>query len=179
MFVRMSILLWLILDLLIVSFAEYCAHRWLMHRPAIDAFSLPHMKHHAVYYQQFDYEPDPRGKHLNLRIGWTDTLLACLVASPLALVSLRGYAILFALALCQRWTWNAIHSEMHLAEGRWFAHLALYQWLAHRHFLHHRHPDRNYNVTLPLMDLLFGTRARETPRDRFRWRNICLRRDYD
>lgn len=173
----MSIVLWLIADLLIVSLAEYCAHRWLMHKQTIEAFHFPHALHHGRYYRRFDYEPELRGRYLNLRIGWLDTILACLMASPLALVSLRGYGILFALALCQRWTWNAIHSEMHLNEGRWFASWRVYQWLAHHHFLHHRHTDRNFNVTLPLMDLLFGTRARETGRDRSVWRAICHARN--
>lgn len=165
----MTIFAWLILDLLIVSFVEYAAHRWLLHRRILDAFWFPHTLHHKRYYRVFNHESDPIGRELNLRIRWRDTAYALLLTSPLFFLSPTGYAILFALAWLQRWGWNAIHAEMHLHENRCFARLRIYQALAKYHFLHHQHPDRNFNVTLPLFDALLKTRARATAADERKW----------
>lgn len=168
----MSFLLWLPLNLVIVSLVEYSAHRWLMHEPHVDAFWFPHAMHHSKYYRQFNHEPNLLGKYYNLRITWSDTLLACVFASPLLFLSVSAYLILFVLALLHRWTWNAIHSEMHLNEGRWFSNLKIYKGLRWLHFLHHRHPGRNFNVTLPLFDWVFRTQAIATKPDLEEWVKI-------
>ena len=65
----------------IISFVEYVFHRYLMHEglpewvyrlvPYLRAVLSEHRLHHRLYYQQrFDYEPDPVGYELNLRIHW-------------------------------------------------------------------------------------------------------------
>ena len=169
--------LWLPLGLVLVSFAEYAAHRWLMHRWLLYAFWFRHsILHHGRYYRTFDDEPHPVGREVNLRIAWGDTLLACALAAPLGFVSLDGLAVLYALAILHRWTWNAIHAEMHLCEGRWFTRCPgvrhVYDWLRWKHFLHHQQPNRNFNVTLPLFDFLFCTDARPRAEDYVAWAKL-------
>ena len=36
----------------------------------------------------------------------------------------------------------------------------IYRFLARYHWLHHRYPDKNFNVVFPLADYVLGTRAR-------------------
>ena len=55
--------------------------------------------------------------------------------------------------------WNQIHLEMHKPEGRFFANWAAYKFVARHHFLHHRYPDKNFNVAFPVGDFLCGTIA--------------------
>jgi sterol desaturase/sphingolipid hydroxylase (fatty acid hydroxylase superfamily) len=37
--------------------------------------------------------------------------------------------------------------------------------MARHHFLHHRHPDKNFNVAFPIGDWIFGTVARADEND--------------
>jgi sterol desaturase/sphingolipid hydroxylase (fatty acid hydroxylase superfamily) len=54
---------------------------------------------------------------------------------------------------------------MHKPEKRPFANWWAYKFVARHHFLHHRYPDKNFNVALPIGDFLFGTTARPTAAD--------------
>jgi sterol desaturase/sphingolipid hydroxylase (fatty acid hydroxylase superfamily) len=73
---------------------------------------------------------------------------------------------MFPLVVCMHHVmWNQIHMEMHKPEGRFFAHWPFYKLLARHHYLHHRYPDKNFNVALPVGDILFGTMAKPTEED--------------
>ena len=56
--------------------------------------------------------------------------------------------------------WNQIHMEMHKPEKRFFSHWSTYKFLARYHYLHHRYPNKNFNVVLPLADYVLGTHIR-------------------
>lgn len=53
--------------------------------------------------------------------------------------------------------WNAIHLQMHKPEPVFFEDWRIYKWLTTHHYMHHLHPDRNFNVTFPLADYVLGT----------------------
>ena len=55
--------------------------------------------------------------------------------------------------------WNHIHLEMHKPEQRNFSTWPIYRFLARYHWLHHRYPDKNFNVVFPLADYVLGTSA--------------------
>jgi hypothetical protein len=46
--------------------------------------------------------------------------------------------------------WNQIHLEMHKPEGRFFKNWAAYKFVARHPFLHHRYPNKNFNVAFPV-----------------------------
>jgi sterol desaturase/sphingolipid hydroxylase (fatty acid hydroxylase superfamily) len=54
---------------------------------------------------------------------------------------------------------------MHKPEKRFFAEWRIYKFMARHHFLHHRHPDKNFNVAFPIGDWIFGTVARADEND--------------
>ena len=75
-------------------------------------------------------------------------------------------AVMFPLVVCLHHViWNQIHMEMHKPEGRFFAKWAAYKSVARHHFLHHRYPDKKFNVAFPIGDFLFGTVAKPTAAD--------------
>ena len=55
--------------------------------------------------------------------------------------------------------------EMHQPKQRFFAKWAAYKFVARHHFLHHRYPDKNFNVAFPVGDWLFGTVAKVSDDD--------------
>jgi hypothetical protein len=63
------------------------------------------------------------------------------------------------------WAWNKIHLEMHKPEQRSFSAWPVYKFLARHHCLHHRYPNRNFNVVFPLADYVLGTHARANEDD--------------
>jgi sterol desaturase/sphingolipid hydroxylase (fatty acid hydroxylase superfamily) len=45
---------------------------------------------------------------------------------------------------------------------RFFSEWPAYKYLTRHHYLHHLHPDKNFNVVLPLGDFVFGTVCKPT-----------------
>ena len=89
--------------------------------PVLKSFMYAHrVLHHSVYYKQFDYEPDPVGKDLNIKIElWQSAVIGLLVLPVLVIVawllSAVPVLIFVGFALAHNLTWNLIHSEMHKA----------------------------------------------------------------
>jgi sterol desaturase/sphingolipid hydroxylase (fatty acid hydroxylase superfamily) len=54
---------------------------------------------------------------------------------------------------------------MHKPEDRFFAHWPAYKFLARHHYLHHRYPNKNFNVVFPLADYVLRTNARASDAD--------------
>ena len=128
--------------LLIFSLVEYGFHRWLFHGPE-HAMERGHRRHHD----------SPQGM---------DSLPFFL--PPLALVILAGafdeflpvsYALLLTSGIAGGYfAYGQCHEWIHRTR---FKHPLMRQWAA-RHHVHHHHPDRNFGVTSPLWDYVFGTR---------------------
>jgi len=56
-----------------------------------------------------------------------------------------------------------LHYCMHVPRERNVERSGLFFRLNGHHLLHHRYPDRNLNVVLPLADLLLGTLLKRSP----------------
>jgi sterol desaturase/sphingolipid hydroxylase (fatty acid hydroxylase superfamily) len=54
---------------------------------------------------------------------------------------------------------------MHKPEERVFKNWSAYKFLAEYHWLHHRYPNKNFNVVLPFADYVLGTCARPKQAD--------------
>ncbi len=158
----------IIASYVLISFGEYMFHRYLMHQGLPEGVYrlLPFLRpmlyehralHHGKYYKQFNYEPDPYGKEVNLHLGVKHTLMAGLLYVPyfvltIIFVSLIPTIVACLIAALHNIGWNVVHPEMHNPQGRSFAKWRMFQFLARNHFLHHKHTRTNFNIVFPFMD---------------------------
>ncbi|MEX0689540.1 MAG: hypothetical protein WD072_12860 [Pirellulales bacterium] len=168
---------WFVVMVVVMSLIEHQIHCRLMHkkprffmfrnvRARQRMFTSHAVEHHKQYRKVFHDHPVPhgedRGIRLNLGEGVVESLPLSLVLAPFTITG----AVMFPLVVCLHHTiWNQIHMEMHKPEGRFFANWAAYKCVARHHFLHHRYPDKNFNVAFPIGDFICGTIARPTPAD--------------
>ncbi|MEW6128746.1 MAG: hypothetical protein AB1757_17025 [Acidobacteriota bacterium] len=182
-----SIAGWLVFSAVFMSFAEHVVHRYMMHRKGLPRFIYKliaywgaiyeehALLHHGKYYKTFNDEPDPEGKHLNLKLN---VLLGFLFSLPFAGIiyffSAVGSIIFVAVVIFHHFAWNIIHTEMHVPKPRFFSRLAIYKFLARYHYMHHIYPGRNFNVVLPFADFLLGAVRRPSEKDRLGMEAIGL-----
>lgn len=168
---------WFLVLAVLMSLIEHQVHSRLMHKKPRNfvlrnlavrkkMFERHAILHHRQYFKLFHDDPVPhgedRGIQLNIREGFVEALPVSLV---LALFSYTA-ALLFPVVVClHHLMWNQIHMEMHKPEGRFFSQWPAYKRLARHHYLHHRYPDKNFNVALPAGDFLFGTMAKASEAD--------------
>ena len=166
---------WVVGLTVLMSFIEHQLHRRVMHRKGFfssriaalkTAFEQHAIVHHGHYLKTFHDAPVPsgtdRGIQLSMREGFFESLPFSLV---IALFSYTG-AIIFPLIACtHHFIWNKIHMEMHKPEDRFFTRWSVYKFLARHHYLHHRYPNKNFNVVFPLADYVLGTNARANEAD--------------
>lgn len=169
---------WFAAMVVLMSIIEHQIHCKLMHKSprfpwlrGLEArkkiFTSHAVKHHGQYREHFHGTPLPAGEDRGIRLDLFEGLLQAVpVCACLACVSFMAAAI-FPLVVClHHLIWNQIHLEMHQPQGRFFASWAAYRFVARHHFLHHRHPDKNFNVALPVGDWIFRTVAIVTDADR-------------
>ena len=173
----LGIAAWFVACVVLMSLVEHQVHCRLMHKkPRLSLlrnlkarnriFTSHAVEHHTQYRQRFHDDPVPhgedRGIRLNILEGIVESLPVPLVVAPFSITG----AVMFPLVVCLHHViWNQIHMEMHKPEGRFFANWAAYKSVARHHFLHHRYPDKNFNVAFPIGDFLFGTVAKPTEAD--------------
>ncbi|MFM7207512.1 MAG: hypothetical protein ACKO4T_12680 [Planctomycetaceae bacterium] len=168
---------WFVVMVVVMSLVEHQVHCRLMHKKPRHAwlrtlrarrriFTSHAVEHHRQYRKTFHDSPVPPGEdhgiRLNLAEGLVESLPLALVLAPFTITG----AVMFPLVVCLHHAiWNQIHMEMHKPEGRFFASWAAYKCVARHHYLHHRYPDKNFNVAFPIGDFLCGTIARPTAAD--------------
>ena len=174
-----SIVGWFVVMVVVMSIVEHQVHCRLMHKKPRLAFlknlrarqrmfTSHAVEHHTQYRKEFHDDPVPHGEDRGIRLNLREGLIESL---PLVVVlaiwpATRMGAVMFPLVVCLHHTiWNLIHLEMHKPTGRFFANWAAYKWAARHHFLHHRYPDKNFNVAFPIGDFLYGTIAKPTEAD--------------
>jgi hypothetical protein len=155
---------WFIFSCVLMSFIEHQVHSRLMHRKTAAfkrAFEAHAIVHHQHYSKIFSDEPVAPGEDKEIRLTVRKAPIKAIpFAALIALVSWQG-AIVFVVVVClHHWAWNKIHLEMHKPEQRLFSRWPVYNFLARYHWLHHRYPDKNFNVVFPLADYVLGTSAR-------------------
>ncbi len=173
----LGIAAWFVVCVVLMSLVEHQVHCRLMHKkPRLSLlrnlkarnriFTSHAVEHHTQYRQTFHDDPVPhgedRGIRLNILEGIVESLPVTILVAPFSITG----AVMFPLVVCLHHViWNQIHMEMHKPEGRFFANWAAYKSVARHHFLHHRYPDKNFNVAFPIGDFLFSTVAKPTPAD--------------
>lgn len=168
---------WFVGLAVVMSLIEHQVHSRLMHRrPKFlflrnlaarkKIFDSHAVEHHRQYRRKFHDEPVPHGEDRGIRLNLREGLIESLpVSLLLAFFSTTG-AIMFPVIVClHHLMWNLIHMEMHKPANRFFAKWPIYKSLARHHYLHHRYPDKNFNVALLAGDYLFGTMAKASDAD--------------
>jgi len=136
---------------------EYAYHRWLLHRPR-SAFGKGHLEHHANVGTPKEPEHVSLGKS-PLHIFFLFAANGILVIVVDFLFDLRIAAGIFVGWSAYLITAEEIHWRIHL--GGWLPRGL--RFARAYHMSHHDLPNANYNVFLPIFDLLCGSNARCDP----------------
>jgi hypothetical protein len=172
-----SIVGWFVVMVVLMSIIEHQVHCRLMHKKPRLAlfknlrarqriFTSHAVEHHTQYRKHFHDHPLPEGEDRGIRLNVMEGLLESLpLTVPLFFYSMTGAIMFPVVVLIHHTIWNQIHLEMHQPKNRFFANWAAYKMVARHHFLHHRYPDKNFNVAFPIGDWLFNTVAKPSEAD--------------
>lgn len=152
--------------IVIASFFEWTLHRYVMHRPIAGfqyAFRAHAVVHHQVFKADHTYHLiDEKDKKTIPMAWWNGPVLILILMGPIVAISVPlglwgllvgafpAYALYYA-------TYEYIHWCMHLPKSRRLERSGLFRRLNGHHLLHHRYMHKNFNVVLPLADLILGT----------------------
>ena len=172
-----QVVAWFVALAVVMSHIEQKVHSRRMHKkprmawtpalkPRMRMFTSHAVEHHTQYRKEFHDEPVPHGEDRGIRLnvveGLVESLPLTLVLAPFTTVG----AIVFPVVVClHHMTWNIVHLEMHQPRGTLFSESRLFKRLARHHYLHHRYPDKNFNVFLLVGDYVFGTMAKPSEAD--------------
>jgi hypothetical protein len=140
------------------SFFEYAIHRWLMHGPP-SFVRRDHMVHHREHfaltgadrhYVLLGWWAAPAILFGHSLVFWAIDVLSGLSVILPCLMALGAYYVLY----------EYIHWCMHNPADRAVERTLVFRYLNKNHQLHHLRPHINFNVVLPLGDLLFTTLRR-------------------
>jgi hypothetical protein len=155
-----------ITGIFVASFFEWTLHRFLMHRP-FGKFDYPFRKHALVHHQTFradhTYHLIREEDKGTIPMAWWNGPVLILVGQlPFLIVCLYlgNFWLLLGTTLASSLYYSAyeyIHWCMHLPKTRSIERSGIYFRLNGHHLLHHRYMHKNFNVVLPLADLLLGT----------------------
>lgn len=145
---------------------EYVLHRWIMHRPgpAIRHLGDAHMRlhHQAFHGDGYQVVRAEDREHILLFTWWQACLwLAVHVPALWALQEVTGFPWLYpgVAALTVYYAlYEYLHWCMHSPAGRQIEHTRVFRQMDAHHRIHHRLWQTNFNVFLPICDLVFGTR---------------------
>jgi hypothetical protein len=148
------------------SFFEWMLHRFVMHK-AVRCFRYPYERHALVHHLIFKgdetyhlvHEADKKTIPM---AWWNGPALVAVGMIPFVIASffMRRWGLLCGAAVaCAAYyaAYEYIHWCMHLPGKRRLERSALFRRLNGHHVLHHRYMHKNFNVVLPLADLLLGT----------------------
>ena len=156
----------LFVSIVYVSFVEWSLHRFVMHRPFF-GFVYPfeaHAKvHHRVFRADWSYhllrEADKKTIHMAWWNGPVLVLATTLPSIPVAWLLGSWWVIAVVCLVCALYycAYEYLHWCMHLPRKRFVERSGIFFRLNGHHLLHHRYMNRNFNVVLPIADLLLGT----------------------
>lgn len=152
--------------LVFASFFEWTLHRYVMHRP-VKGFTYPFRTHTLVHHHVFRADHtyhlvNEQDKWTIPMAWWNGPVLVLLCSVPFVLVAWAagrwGIAVGAPLACALYFAaYEYMHWCMHLPRKRNIERSGIFFRLNGHHILHHRYMHKNFNVVLPLADLLLGT----------------------
>jgi len=154
------------------SFFEWTLHRYVMHRP-LGKFRYPFESHALIHHLVFRADDtyhliNPKDAKTIPMAWWNGPALVAAGMVPFLAVSwwLGHWWLLAGASLaCAGYyaTYEYIHWCMHLPRKRNVERSGIFFRLNGHHLLHHRYMGKNFNVVLPLADLLLGTLLLRSP----------------
>jgi hypothetical protein len=155
-----------LLGTVIGSFFEWALHRLCMHRP-VGRWRYPFERHTLVHHHIFRADHtyhlrNEEDKHTIPMAWWNGPVLIAICVLPflVAAVWSRKWGVLCGATLACTLYYGAyeyLHWCMHLPRMRHVERSGIFFRLNGHHLLHHRYMHKNFNVVLPLADLLLGT----------------------
>lgn len=144
---------------------EYAFHRWVLHRPSHVLpypFEVHVLLHHQVFRGDGRYHVQEENDRNLILFQWWQASLLLAVHAPVvwAIERTSGVPVFWSgmAALAAYYAvYEYLHWCMHNPAGRWVERMRLFRYLDARHRLHHAKWRVNFNVVLPIGDLLFGT----------------------
>jgi hypothetical protein len=146
------------------SFMEWFIHRYFMHTDRLlkVTFQRHAIEHHTDRrsFQRFYAQPEENVKYLFIEssfipILWALHLPAFLLVGWLLGVPAGVGAALGTLAYATGY--EAIHFFIHTPRNYWFQRTRCFRFYCEYHRIHHHKARRNYNIVLPIADVLFRT----------------------
>jgi hypothetical protein len=150
----------------LASFFEWTLHRFFMHRPTAGwryPFERHALIHHRIFRADHSYHlVDEKDKRTIPMAWWNGPVIIAVCQIP----------FIVAAAISQKWgvlcggaiactvyfaAYEYLHWCMHLPRQRHVERSGIFFRLNGHHLLHHRYMHKNFNVVLPLADLLLGT----------------------
>ena len=158
----------IVAGVVICSFFEWTLHRYVMHRSVVARFfRYPFERHTLVHHHIFKsdhtyhliHEDDKKTIPM---AWWNGPALVATVLLPFLVLAfiLERWGILCGAAVACTLYFTAyeyMHWCMHLPGKRHVERSRIFFRLNGHHLLHHRYMHKNFNVVLPLADLLLGT----------------------
>ncbi len=156
------------------SLFEWMLHRYVMHRPFLGfdyAFKAHALTHHVIFKADKSYHlTNDADKHTIPMAWWNCLILIPLSSLPSIPISLYLHSwwisVITILTISLYYgTYEYIHWCMHLPKPtkRIFEAGWVFRKINGHHLLHHRYPNRNLNVVLPLADTILGTLLLRSP----------------
>jgi hypothetical protein len=155
-----------ILGACFASFFEWVLHRYLMHKPA-GPFRYPFERHTLIHHQIFKADHTyhlhkEEHKHTIPMAWWNGPVLIGICQLPfiIAAIASEKWGLLCGAAISCTIYYGAyeyMHWCMHLPKKRHVEQSWIFYRLNGHHLLHHRYMHKNFNVVMPLADLLLGT----------------------
>ncbi len=148
------------------SFFEWALHRFLLHRP-LSFFDYPFRTHtltHHHIFNAFDAYHLQEEKHKDkVTFSWWNAPILIGLHLP-ALFFLQKTAEFpvfwpgLAALIAYYTAYETLHWLMHVPKQRWIEKTAAFRFLNRHHRLHHLFQYKNFNVVLPLADVVFQSR---------------------
>ena len=144
---------------------EYAFHRWVLHRPSrvfSYSYEVHALLHHKVFHGDATYHAQRKEDLDVILFEWWQAPLLLAVHAPAVwgLQVVSGFPVFWGgtTALAAYYgLYEYLHWCMHTPAGRWIERTRVFRRLDARHRLHHQLWRMNFNVVLPVGDLLFGT----------------------
>lgn len=154
------------------SFFEWTLHRYLMHRP-FGKFRYPYEAHALIHHRVFRADEtyhliDKKDAKTIPMAWWNGPALVAIGSIPFVLLAwgLGEWGLLIGAAVASAAYYGAyeyMHWCMHLPKKRTVERSGIFFRLNGHHLLHHRYMAKNFNVVLPLADLVLGTLLLRSP----------------
>jgi len=160
------------------SFVEWAFHRYWLHRPWLpkECFTSHTLVHHQLckYDDTFHVEAEEQRESLTFKWWGGPTLILISLSPWLLLAWLLGtrdvalpyvpFLVSMVVGMALYYAgYEGFHHLMHVPRSSWLERTRALRFLKRHHRIHHARMNRNFNVLLPLADLVLGTLVTQVP----------------